>query len=339
MRWRRILALFHLWLGVPLGCYAVLIGLTGAVIVFREELQTLARPDLNPGGSIPITADPDVVLAQVRAQFPGWSPLSITWPHDATPYWMIYMIEGPRVLEVYVNPQSGATVGTHDPRSGWLGVVSSLHTNLRFGRNGRMANGYGAIGVMMLALSGFALILTRLRLLETPRWHYLMGTAGWFFLLALAFTGAYYTWPAAYISMVNRMFERATPVPLPAMNVTTTRPLAQLIAIAQSSYPGQQIQRVPIPDARFPFRVVFREGRFAAFHEVSAVVLDPRTGAILSRQHLSQRPTGDWLLGWFSAFHFGVFGGRLVQLLWCLLGLALAGLGATGICMWLKRFF
>lgn len=53
---------------------------------------------------------------------------------------------------------------------------------------------------------------------------------------------------------------------------------------------------------------------------------------------MAERPAGDSFLGWLSGFHFGVFGGALVQWLWVLLGLALATLGVTGVCIWWRKF-
>ncbi len=74
-----------------------------------------------------------------------------------------------------------------------------------------------------------------------------------------------------------------------------------------------------------------------AFHNVSSVLLDPYTGKVVQSNPLRARYAGDTVIAWFSAFHFGVFGGVFVKALWALLGLALAGLGISGPYLWWRR--
>jgi uncharacterized iron-regulated membrane protein len=342
MNLRKLISLTHLWLGLPLALYAVLIGLSGAIIVFKDDLNVWLHPELHPGGDPVFQADPDRVLAELATQYPGWRPLSFSWPHDETRYWMVFLLKGPQSLHVFIDTSSGKIVGTHDPKSGWLGWVETLHTNLRFGRDGRLANGYFALGLLLLSLSGAFLVWPRLRTLslrDIRQWHYSLGTFTFFFLFGLAFTGAYYTWSRTYIEAVKATLGRGSEPTLPKLDrpTTTTLPIWQLMDLAQRAYPGKAIHRFPIPDAKFPLRVTFRESSFAAFHQVSSVTLDPRTGAVLRVQPLAQRHPGDSFLGWLSGFHFGVFGGRPVQILWALVGLAIAALGPTGVWIWWRK--
>ncbi|MEJ1937094.1 PepSY-associated TM helix domain-containing protein, partial [Nostoc sp. NIES-2111] len=311
----------HLWLGVILALYGVALGFSGAVITFKDELKYWQNPELHDSGARGFGADPDRVLAQVRERYPDWQPLSFTWPHDQTTNWMIFLLRGSQSLEVYVNPETGVLVGTHDPKSGWLGWIETLHTNLAWGRNGRLANGYGAIGIGLLCLTGLYLVWPRLRhlralLLSRPGQgsHFALGAFSLVFLLGLAFTGAYYTWSKNYIAVVNAVLPRSGELRLPPLAAGAAKvSLWRLMEEAQKAMPGKTIHRFPIPNAKFPLRVTFREASFAEFHRVSAVVLDPRTGAVLQVQPLAQRPWGDWFLGWLSGFHFGVFGGWPVK--------------------------
>lgn len=343
---RKILLQLHLWIGLALSIYALLIGISGSIITFKDELKVRLHPELHSSGATRMAADPDRILAHVRERYPGWQALSFTWPHDHTTNWMIFLLKGPQSLEVYVNPETGAIVGTHDPRSGWLGWIETLHTNLAMGRTGRLWNGYGAIGLALLSLSGLYLVWPRLRHLSSLMAkqtllgsHFALGAFAFVFLLGLAFTGAYYTWSKNYIAAVNAILPRSPEISLPQLADGARTPVSlwRLMDIAQQAFPGKTIHRFPIPNPKFPLRVTFREGSFAEFHRVSAVVLDPRTGEVLRIQHLKDRPTGDSFLGWLSGFHFGVFGGWPVQALWFLVGLSLASLGPTGVWIWLRR--
>jgi uncharacterized iron-regulated membrane protein len=345
-RVRSFLAQVHLWLGLLLAVYGILIGLSGAVIVFKDDLTSLLYPRFHTGAPASFGADPDLLLSEVRKQYPGWRPLTISWPHDRMSYWMIYLLRPAASLELYADPATGQVIGTRDPRAGWLGWIETLHTNLLWAQPGRLANGYGAIGLLLLTASGLYLVWPRLRTLSALRrhdrsryLHYLLGAATALWIAALAFTGAYYTWSKHYIAFVSRSWDRTAEVKLPPLPPTPVKPptIWRLMDLAQQSFPGKAIQRFPVPDPRFPLRVTFREGSFAAFHQVSSVTLDPRTGAVLLRQTMDDRPAGDRLLGWISAFHFGAFGGLPVRILWCVIGLSLALLGPTGVWMWWQR--
>jgi uncharacterized iron-regulated membrane protein len=335
----------HLWLGLALAIYAVVIGLTGSILALKEELQTIMRPDLHTGPAPSFGADPGRVLEDLAKQYPGWRPLSINWPHAHTPYWMIYLIKGPKALEAYVDARTGAIVGTHDPKGDWVGTAESLHANLSFGRNGRLANGYAALLTMLLTITGIYLLLPRLRQIRwLDSWrrardmHYALGAFTCLFLLGLCFTGAYYTWSKPYLDFAKTYLGRTPDAKLAVLpGSPQPLPLGRLAAIAQQSFPNQSIYRLPIADASFPFRVTFREGTFAELHLISSVTLDPRTGEVLRVQRLADRPSGDSFLGWLTAFHFGVFGGRAIQLLWAFLGIATAALGPTGVWIWWRK--
>lgn len=343
---RYLLARLHLWLGLLLAVYAFLIGLSGAVIVFKDDLNALLHPQFHTGAQPAFGADPGRVLEQVRQSYPGFRPLSFTWPHDRMPYWMIFLLRPGASLEVYADPATGQIIGARDPRAGWLGWVETLHTNLLWAQPGRLANGYGAMGLLLLTTSGLYLLWPRRRTLpalwrhDRPRFcHYALGAASALFITGLAFTGAYYTWSKQYVAAVSRWMQRTPEIKLPSLNPAPAQSpsLWRLMDLAQQSFPGKSIHRFPVPDPRFPLRVTFREGSFAQFHQVSSVTLDPRTGSVLLRQALPERPAGDRFLGWLSGFHFGVFGGLPVQILWCAIGLALALLAPTGVWMWWRR--
>ena len=46
---RRVVLLVHLWTGLVVGAYALLIGLSGAALTFRAELQAHAYPQFFGG--------------------------------------------------------------------------------------------------------------------------------------------------------------------------------------------------------------------------------------------------------------------------------------------------
>ena len=78
---RRLNFQIHLWIGLILTVYLIVIGLTGSILVFREELEGLAG--LHPQRGVPTSgpyADPVEVIANLRAAFPQARVISLSAP-------------------------------------------------------------------------------------------------------------------------------------------------------------------------------------------------------------------------------------------------------------------
>jgi uncharacterized iron-regulated membrane protein len=342
----------HLLLGALLGLYALFMGLTGAILVYRDEITRALRPELHaPAPANAVT--PDHVLAVVTAAYPGKRPLSVTWPNSESGAWMVFLLSESGSLQVYVDPASGSIRGAYQRNSGWLGWIEQLHFNLLAHQKGRLWNGWAALVMFFLSLSGAMLWWPgrfRWRMAVTGRsgatgrarareWHGRAGILTFVFLAGLAFTGAYFTWPALYIDNVKRLFPSTRRGAIAKVAPSgQRRPITELAAAARAVMGGRPIHRAQIParpaDA---MRIIFRDGHPHEFHRTSNVILDPYSARVLATDLLSERSFGDRLISWFSAFHFGIWGGPLVRALWIIVGLAVALLGLTSLRLWLPR--
>ena len=347
----------HRWTGLLLSLYAVVIGITGSLLVFRDQLAPFARPQVNGGPfKTPLITLPDEVVAIARQTLPGYRPLSITWPYPHSPNFHVFCIKGPDSRTVFVDAQTAKLVGVLAPRTDWLGIVDGIHGNLLLGRAGRLINGYAAILTMLLCLTGLYIWWPNRQQWQTwLRWrgrrtwwrvfwdfHHLAGVVTFAILLVIAATGTYFTWNQFFVKTVSSVFARSTEPKLPVQHGEVINPtLGDLAWIAQRVLPGPKIHRMALVDNRDrPMAITMREGEPDEFHLVSTVYLDPRTGETVKVKHLPERPPGDGILGYISAVHFGVFGGMAVKLIWFAAGLALAGLSMTGTLLWwrgLKR--
>jgi ABC-type Fe3+-hydroxamate transport system substrate-binding protein len=352
-KWRRALFLLHSSVGVVLALYAVAIGLSGAALVFHDDMtEAEQRHACTPSG--PLIAGPDAALDRVRESYPSWRILSLTHPNERCANWNAYLLRGDEARLVMVDAATGAIDAELDARQGVLGWVEHLHTNLFLGRWGRVLNGAAAPFVIMLSVSGIVLWwpgigrLARVwRLDRGGQWprrlwqlHGLAGVLLLLFLIPMAITGAYFIWPQSYITAIGRILprqERLDSRPLVGA-ARSPLPWAALVAIAQREFPGRPLHRLQLPGAPgLPARITFREDHVDRFHKVSSVLLNPYTGEILQTDRLSSRPAGDSLVAWLSAFHFGVFAGFWIKSLWVVLGAAMAFLGISGGLVWWRR--
>ncbi len=337
---RRSLFRLHLILGIFLGLYAVAIGLTGSILVYREELAVLEKPFLFQAVSA-IRVTPDEALATVQKAYPGWRVLTLTGPDLETGAWMAFLLNKADAKQAYVDASSGALRGDSQRKNGWLSPIEQLHFNLMSGRTGRLVNGYCALALVLLALTGITLWRPQLsRLRWTARnLHVNLGLVSMVFIVIMGITGGYFTWFQAYVNGVKMFLPARNQPALPTVEAIGPRKsLAELAAAAQKAVPDAKVFRIQLGSGpKEAFKISMRHGKQGEFQLVSHVALNPYTLELMRLERLENRQAGDRLIGNFSAVHFGVWGGPLARVLWAILGLSLPALFITSFALWWQR--
>lgn len=206
----RFILLAHRYTGIVLAAYAALMGLTGAALLWHEEAALGFRaPDaIDLGGR---ALDADQVSDRVRQAFPDWHMQTLWWPdREHQPPWFAEIRRGTvgtigeTALGVYVHPQTGAILYTHNYSQSVWRWMQLLHFNLLVGRNGRVANGILALATLFAALTGVLLwwrsrlwwTTVRSRRRRSWEWHQVVGIYAMPWLLVACLTGSYFAWRA-----------------------------------------------------------------------------------------------------------------------------------------------
>lgn len=337
---RKTLFRVHLLLGLLLGLYAVVIGVTGSILVYRDELVEMLKPALfQPVRELRVK--PDEALAAVQRGYPGWKVLTLTGPDLETGAWMAYLIGRGDAKQAYVDAETGVLRGDFQRKEGWLGFIEQLHFNLMSGRTGRLVNGYCALALVLLAVTGLSLWRPRLSRLgwNARSLHVNLGLVSLVFIVIMGFTGGYFTWFQAYVDGVKLFLPARNQPKLAAVEVTGERKsLAELVAAARGAVPEAKVYRIALLSGpKEAFRISMRHGTQGEFQLVSHVALNLYTLEVMGVEKLKDRASGDWLIGNFSAVHFGVWGGPAARLLWAVLGLSLPALFITSFSLWWRR--
>jgi uncharacterized iron-regulated membrane protein len=152
---RRAVFQVHLWTGVVLGLYVLMVCLTGSVLVYSNELYIAATPRPILVIAVgPRLTDAELEEAAVRAH-PGFVVARMSHPRNPRRTVEMKLTRGDEEIERLFDPYTGADVGRAG--SGRIRAVSrliSLHDNLLGGRTGRMVNGFGGLCLALLAMSG-----------------------------------------------------------------------------------------------------------------------------------------------------------------------------------------
>jgi uncharacterized iron-regulated membrane protein len=217
-RLRRTLVQVHLWSGIALSLYIIVICVTGSAIVFRRELDKALCPTVL---TVPVQArrlTPAELKAKARAAYPRFELNEIEVRParaDNAPVKISFVREGMR-LERLFDPYTGANLAPAvacEPR--FVTALAAFHADLGGGRAGLRANGLAALAVILICLSGAVVWwpgtkhwLRGVTVRRNVAWHRLIrdlhGAMGFWLILFVvlwALTGIYFAFPEPFDSL------------------------------------------------------------------------------------------------------------------------------------------
>jgi uncharacterized iron-regulated membrane protein len=153
---RRAAFQIHLWIGLAIGLYIVMLSLTGSALVYRNELDryfATPRPQFDQAAKRLTT---DQLRAAAERAYPGWA---ITRVGDRisrrNPTIEVWVERGGETKERLFNPYTGEDLGDSITRGEWFVLwLARLHDELLLDREGRWWNGLGSAVMTVLVLTG-----------------------------------------------------------------------------------------------------------------------------------------------------------------------------------------
>lgn len=258
---RKAVFQIHLWGGLLLALYIIAIGVSGSILVFKEELMPKPRVSVGKVDYRACTADQLIQAIDVaNTAVPGMKSFLASCPTPANSLFTVTVRPqlrrpagpptarggGSRLPQrtVYLHPHTAAVLGEADREASWLETVEQFHVNLLLGRSGRLWNGIGASVLLMLTITGMVLwwpgIKNWTRGLKVDfrkSWkrinfdlHSALGFWTIVFTLTWALTGMYFTWPKLFTTPI----EKISPI------VTASYPATQMREAADKLYPQSQ---------------------------------------------------------------------------------------------------
>jgi len=354
---RRALFQVHLWVGLFLTVYILVIALSGSILVFEDELTATTFPAaLHRYDPARTASIPDVMRAFPRV-CASCTVLDITTPSPIVPAYRL-RAQGidHREMDLVADPVTAAVY--LQPRT-WVAWVHDLHLKLLLGTvYGYPANGVGAVLLFVLCMTGIVLWWPGLKnwrrgfgVSFRHKWRRINYDAhnaiGFWTLLIIswwAISGIYFIWYRQVVAVVNVIS------PLRGMNSPNLPPLApdsgaraslaSILAAAQQASPQGRLYS--LNDPSLTASVVYAgldRGAAGDFSHRDIVAIDTRSARPLTIWHYGQNHSlGDWFIWSMHPLHFGTLWGLPFKILWCLLGLALAALAMTGLLMYWNRF-
>jgi uncharacterized iron-regulated membrane protein len=222
---RRAMFQVHLWTGLGVGLYILVISVTGSILVFRPELsRAFSRGQVVVEGSGTPLTDAQVEEA-VSHSYPGFKVSEVWRPKNPNAALEVSLDLGDVNRRRLIHPFNGEDLGPTIPfLATVLDWMLDLHDNLMTGETGRLVNGAGGFLLTVLALTGAviwwpgirnwarSLILHRGVSWKRFNWDLHSAVGFWTFLLVFmwAFSGFYLVYQEWFNPIVD-YFEPPNP--------------------------------------------------------------------------------------------------------------------------------
>ena len=152
---RKAIFQVHLWSGIGVGLYVLVVSVTGSIVVYSNELYRAAT-------HAPITVvrsgtrlTEEELRAAAKRDYPEYSVTTVTSAENPDQAVNISFDNATGHKNRSFNPYTGEDLGNSVPLGIWfVSKLLELHDDLFAGTTGRSINGFGAMLVLVLALSG-----------------------------------------------------------------------------------------------------------------------------------------------------------------------------------------
>ncbi|WP_431510795.1 PepSY-associated TM helix domain-containing protein [Variovorax sp. DAIF25] len=352
---RRLWLKIHRWVGLTLGPILAVTALLGAALVVGQPLDRQAHPELfvaRTAGDATATRLPLEPLRQrLLAEFGPDTNLTLRPPRQpGDSYWVL--VRGSWDGTVYLDPFTGAEQGRRGTQEGAYNLIYKIHNSLLLDSTGKGILAFVALSYLVLLVTGLVLwwptrwppslriVLNRGLLRGLFDLHRTGGAVLGLLIAVSVATGAYMAWRPLGDFISAAMGQKPVKPPTIAKGSAhgPRLPLDELVARAQQVHPGQPIGYVAVPGkADRPVRVRFKLPDDPHPNGISSAWLHPVTGEVLAARKWQELDAGNGSVAVIFPLHTGELGGVVHEIVTALLGLALGGLGFSGIWLWWRR--
>lgn len=351
----------HLWLAVPTGILISVICLSGAALVFEQDITQALNLHLYRSEPQTKFLQPSEIAARIREQMPDSLSLSsLQMPGEADGVCMAsFKNAGRRTLSV--NPYTGDV-------NGWTKSYPFFQTMRKLHRwlmNPPAQKGEKSVGKVVVGITTLVMVFilvsglivwiprnrkalkNRLKVSYSKGWrrfwydsHVSLGFYATIFLLIMALTGL--TWSFGwYRTAAYSLFgggQQQTSAPGKANGKQTGKKQAfdynvwdNVFHELQNRYPAYQNITLAIGNAQVsPYP-------HSSMRKTDRVTFNQQTGEIKKITRYKELPPSQTLKGWFYAVHTGSWGGMITKILYFIATLIGGVLPLSGYYLWMKR--
>lgn len=344
----------HRWIGAALALLLAIQGLTGASLMFRDEIERVIHPELVVGAR-PARVTVQAMVDTVRATHPDATIASAKFAQEAdrAVLFKLKAKHGGTPILTAVSPYSGAVVrdgGLGDWPTEWLFM---LHDQLLAGPIGETLIGLEGFGLLFMAITGPLIwwpargrfrqgFRVRLDGSHDLRWrtlHRAVGAVAAIVLAVSALTGVLLVWKDPLRDVLQTMMtvERKPSPIVVEQDDRAMLPLDTLVRSAQASHGATPLRQLRFSSGGRVVAVYLDGDRTLRPDGTTQVYFNAYSGIELADYVSGTKPAASEFIDWLYPVHVGLWGGIATRILLVLTGLILSGLSMSGVWLWWSR--
>jgi len=356
----------HRWLGVGLGLWFALVGLSGAILVFEDPIDAWLNPRLLTTNSKGAHLSAQTIVERAEAVYPLGLVEKIRFPAaDGDVYRLTMPVKPRRVgaerIEATFDPVSGTFLGARSLESLGIAPPDILRTLYEFHRNVLLGNAgsniVGIAGLLLLtsAITGFVLAAPRTRaalkriVWINPRasatriaydFHRSTGIVFAVTLLLATLTGATLVY-VNYVRDLVSVFSKVAPFPIvPWQQQSTHEPLQldRVIADVRQRFPEHSLLEVHGSPRQIAGHLYYLK-KPGDVHRLGDTIawINPLSGEMMVERSPRTRTAGEGFMHWLFPLHSGTAFGMPGMIAMSATGAAPLLMVLTGLWVWLRK--
>ncbi|MDQ3445363.1 MAG: PepSY domain-containing protein [Pseudomonadota bacterium] len=366
MRSRSTWFTVHRWLGVGLGLWFALVGLSGAILVFEDPIDAWLNPRLLTTNSRGAHLSAQTIVERADAVYPLGLVEKIRFPAaDGDVYRLTMRVKPRRVgaerIEATFDPVSGTFLGARSLESLGIAPPDILRTLYEFHRNVLLGNAgsniVGIAGLLLLtsAITGFVLAAPRTRaalkriVWINPRtsatriaydFHRSTGIVFAVTLLLATLTGATLVY-VNYVRDLVSVFSKVAPFPIVPWQQQSGREPLQLdrvIADVRQRFPEHSLLEVHGSPRQIAGHLYYLK-KPGDVHRLGDTIawINPLSGEMMVERSPRTRTAGEGFMHWLFPLHSGTAFGMPGMIAMSATGGAPLLMVLTGLWVWLRK--
>lgn len=351
---------WHVYLSIIAGLIITIVGLTGSILVFQDEIDTALNKDFfeveTKQQKIPL----EKIIPLVKEKYPQLK-FDYAMNEADAPNKTYRFYNFTTEQEFFINPYTASLSGKRLYQSSFIRIVTNIHTSLLLNSVGEYITGIASLILLILTISGLRLWIPQkwkqLKSVLTVNfkasfkrqnydWHNVIGFYSSPIVVFLSLTGVCI---AFSIIIVPFLFILNGKSPQGVVQIFNTKsaytknakPISPEKAadIAYHAMPENRIAGIALPaDSSGVYRFDMVKPVLPKDGKREMLIVDQYTSKILLNSRKDFPDVGNAYLSWLTPLHYGSFGGMPTKILACIGGLAPAALFITGFIIWYPRW-
>ncbi|WP_428665055.1 PepSY-associated TM helix domain-containing protein [Runella sp.] len=357
MNLSRQLFTIHSWFGLVTGVFLLMLGVSGSLLIFKEELDHLMYHDLltvKPQET-PLTLDSLYKIAVKHyPNLDGLAWINPSAPKDHSYHFRLYLNDS-RLISydlgaLNIDQYTGKILRqgrSDDLEVGWMEWLFQFHFSFHLGTPGAALVAIFGIAMLISVFTGLVIyrkyiwkVVTfnvpfnrKNRRTLSSSLHRIIGVWALIFNVVILFTGFWLN----LFSFEKKVWENEM-IPTPP-NTLVNVSLDSLYAKALQKMPDLTPTYVYFPTQpkrTFSVRGILK-GQNPLFAGGNSIQFDGQTGRFLSQTTFEDLSFWRRIKATFYPLHVGNFGGILLKILYIIIGLTPGLLSVTGFLLWRRR--